>query len=219
MSAGPCLSCRELKPSAIALLATGPRKLPPPCPRSKITPRRRASIMHGSSFPVKRLTSSSCNIHYDWSPFVGNTTLRGLPLRKLLMLSIASASPASSTSGVTPAQCGVNTTLSSLVSGCPGGSGSTSNTSSPAPAMRRVRNASIRAASSTIGPRAVFTRIADRFHHLELSAAEESVVSGDSRKCRLTTSLARNNSSSSTSSKPSAGLGCIVQAITLIPMP
>ena len=58
------------------------------------------------------------------------------------------------------AACAVKVTLSSVVSGWPGGSGSSANTSSPACAIRRSRSAARRAASPRIAPRAVLMKIA-----------------------------------------------------------
>ena len=125
--------------------------------------------------------------------------------------------PASSASGVIPAQCGVITTFDSAVNGCPGGKGSTANTSRPAPAICPDVRASSIAASSTIAPRAVFTRIADRFISPNSRTPTKPVVSGDSRRWTLTTSLDRYNSASSTIGSPS--FGCMVQAITRMPKP
>src|SRR5438128_11617201 len=64
------------------------------------------------------------------------TTFIAFPARNAKTFSIANASPASVASGVMPAACGVSTTLGRVKNGESGGSGSFSNTSRPAPAIR-----------------------------------------------------------------------------------
>ena len=90
------------------------------------------------------------------------------------MFSTAIRNPASSASGVTPAQCGVMTTFESCVNGWPGGRGSVVNTSSPAPAIRLEASASSRA-------RLVHDRAARgvdengaRLHETEFARADDS---------------------------------------------
>ena len=63
-------------------------------------------------------------------------------------------------SSVQHSECGVTITLSIASSGLSGATGSCSNTSSAAPAMRPSRSASISAASSTMGPRATLMKYA-----------------------------------------------------------
>ena len=59
--------------------------------------------------------------------------------------------------------CGLSTTWSMPSNGLSGAGGSLSNTSSPAPLIRRTRSASISAPSSTMGPRATLRRTAVGF--------------------------------------------------------
>ena len=61
-------------------------------------------------------------------------------------------------SSVQHSACGVTITLSMPSSGFAGSTGSCSNTSSPAPAILPARSTSIRAGSSTIGPRATLMK-------------------------------------------------------------
>src|SRR5581483_10883075 len=62
-----------------------------------------------------------------------------------------------------PARCGASSTLSSWRSGLSIGSGSVSNTSSPAPLIQPSRSARTSAGSSTTLPREVFTKNAPGF--------------------------------------------------------
>jgi ribosomal protein L25 (general stress protein Ctc) len=63
--------------------------------------------------------------------------------------------------------------LSIASSGLSGATGSFSNTSSAAPAIRPARSASISAVSSTIGPRATLMKYATRLHLRELRRADQ----------------------------------------------
>jgi len=82
----------------------------------------------------------------------------GVPSSTPRMLRIVCAPIRSTDSAVTPAMCGALITFGSLSSGLSTGVGSTSNTSSPAPASLPVLSAACSAGSSMIPPRAVFTR-------------------------------------------------------------
>ena len=77
-------------------------------------------------------------------------------------------------SGRTPATCGVTMTLGSVHSGLDAGSGSSMNTSRPAPPSRPDASACDRAGSSTSPPRPTLTSSAIVLHQRELARAEES---------------------------------------------
>ena len=91
-------------------------------------------------------------------------------------------------------RCGTSSTFSSgSRSGCT--TGSRSKTSSAAPAIMPSRNAPASAASSTIGPRAVFTRYAVCFIRRMAPSLIRWRVSGRSGTCSETTSDVANASS------------------------
>ena len=79
-----------------------------------------------------------------------------------------------------------STTFSSFRSGLSAASGSVSNTSSPAAAMRLAARAAASAFSSTTGPREVLTRIAVGFSSPSCGAPIMPRVSGPSGTCTLT---------------------------------
>ena len=85
----------------------------------------------------------------------------------------------------TPAVWAVSTTLSSVSSGLSPG-GSSSNTSSPAPAIRLFFSASYRSASFTTPPRAVLTRNAVGFIRASVRALMTCFVPGSIGMCRVT---------------------------------
>ena len=83
-------------------------------------------------------------------------------------------------------------------SGLSDGSGSVSNTSSAAPAIHPSLSAVASAASSTSGPRDVFTRCADGFIERSTVSLIRWCVEGSSGAWIVTTSASANSSGSST---------------------
>ena len=75
-----------------------------------------------------------------------------------------------------PAEWGVTITFSILNNGLSGDVGSTSKTSSPAPAISPFCSAAMRASSSTVHPLQVLTKYADVFMALKKSAPTSLVV-------------------------------------------
>ena len=74
--------------------------------------------------------------------------------------------------------CGVSTTLPSVVSGCPGGRGSRSKTSRPAPAMRPAARASTRAASVDDRASRGVDQERGRLHQGDASRVEQAARGG-----------------------------------------
>jgi len=95
-------------------------------------------------------------------------------------------------------------TLSIVSSGLDGSTGSCSKTSSPAPAMMPARKASMRAASSATGPRAMFTKKASRFMSAKRRAFMRWRVSALSKQVASTKSACGSMASRGSSSAPSA---------------
>ncbi|MNT78222.1 hypothetical protein D3C72_2174350 [compost metagenome] len=85
--------------------------------------------------------------------------------------------------------------MSSCNNGDCAGNGSCTNTSRPAPRMRRARNASISAGSSTTRPREMFTRIAWGFISANSRAPIRPSVLALSGTVRQTKSACCNSSS------------------------
>ena len=79
-------------------------------------------------------------------------------------------------SGVWSALCGVRTDLLAGEQGMPAGSGSVSNTSSPAPPRRPAWRACTSAAVSTTGPRAVLHEDRPGLHQPQLALADEAAA-------------------------------------------
>ena len=102
-----------------------------------------------------------------------------------------------------------------------GVNGSTSNTSTAAPAILRACSASIRAASSTIGPRDVFTNLAFGFIRANSGAPIRPLVRPLRTRWTVTTSASRNSVCLSTRVAPAAlaftSVRFWLQAITFIP--
>ena len=99
--------------------------------------------------------------------------------------------------------CGVMMTRSpNERNGLSAGSGSVSNTSSAAPAMRSVWSASISAGSSIAGPREVLMRMAVGFISRKPAASIICRVSLVRTTCSVTTSDSRSSVSSGTRSTP-----------------
>src|ERR1700676_758271 len=86
--------------------------------------------------------------------------------------------------------CGDTRTLAIDQSGEPGGSGSTSNTSSAAPAIVPVRSASTRSDSTMVGPRPTLTTNPRGPSAPSTSAPTSEVVVGVSGTARTSTSTA-----------------------------
>ena len=107
---------------------------------------------------------------------------------------------------VTPAVCWVTMTFAMFSSGWPGFGGSCSHTSSPAPARWPLRSASCSAGSSWMLPRAVVTKMAPWRICAKLPAFIRLRLSGDSGRCRLTTSLSASSSGISTLRAPRAAI-------------
>ena len=87
---------------------------------------------------------------------------------------------------VAEATCGVTMTLSMCSSGFSAFVGSTSNTSSAAPAISPSSSAAISAASSTVGPRPLFTKMAEGFIAAKCSAFISGRVSSFRGACMET---------------------------------
>ena len=111
-------------------------------------------------------------------------------------------------SHVGPAVCGVIVQVSTLSSGLSFDGGSSTITSSPAPAMRLVMSALCSARSSTTGPRQVFTSTAVGFIMLSCVSDIMFWVSDVSGVCSVTTSEMASSSSKSTYRTPSASSSC-----------
>src|SRR5699024_6426570 len=107
-------------------------------------------------FSQTGLVGRRARAHGRADPVGPFTTLRGpLPLATVITSPSTSAPVASAKSVVQHSACGDSTTLSSAISGLSAGSGSTSNTSRPAPAIVPSCRAVTRAGSSTTAPRAM----------------------------------------------------------------
>ena len=98
--------------------------------------------------------------------------------------------------------CGVPSTFSSERNGWSAGSGSVSKTSSAASAMRREVSADSSAASSTSGPREVFTSRLLGFISASSLAPSRPRVFGLSTMCSVSTSDRRSSSSLLTAVAP-----------------
>ena len=105
-------------------------------------------------------------------------------------------------SSVQHSEWGVTITWSIASSGLSGAIGSCSNTSSAAPAIRRARNASISAASSTMGPRATLMKYAVGRIRANCGAPTRWRVSSLSRQQTATKSAAASSVSRSTLRAP-----------------
>ena len=112
---------------------------------------------------------------------------------------------------VAEATCGVTITLSMRNSGFSAFAGSTSKTSSAAPAMAPASSARTSAASSTVGPRPLFTKMADGFMAANSRSPSRWRVSAFRGACMETKSERSSSSMSPTGSTPSA---VIVSSLT-----
>ena len=100
--------------------------------------------------------------------FLSTTFRTGSPATNRRRFALTTSMRRSAVWGPAPAVWGVIITFSMPQSGWSAGSGSVSNTSSPAPAISPASSAEVKAARSTTTPREILMRYACFFHLAEL---------------------------------------------------